>query len=67
MVKIWLKFGSVKSWYFTWFEKIMFTLNLVAAILIIWFVIHNLVQENLVENCWDNYKTEVEAIKNCEQ
>lgn len=45
----------------------MFSLNLVAAILIIWFVVHNLVEENLVENCWDNYKTEVEAIKNCEQ
>lgn len=67
MKKIWLKFGSVKSWNFTWFEKIMFTLNLVVAILIIWFVAYNLVGDNLVENCWDNYKTEVEAIKNCEQ
>lgn len=65
--KIWLKFGSVKSWNLTWFEKIMFTLNLVVAILIIWFVAYNLVGDNLVENCWVNYKTEVEAIKNCEQ
>lgn len=65
--KIWLKFGSVKSWYFTWFEKIMFTLNLVVAILIIWFVAYNLVDPNLVENCWDLYSTENEAIQECEQ
>ena len=65
--KIWLNFGSAKSWNLTLLERVLFGLNLVVAILIIWFVAYNLVGDNLVENCWVNYKTEVEAIKNCEQ
>ena len=65
--KIWLNFGSVKSWNLTLLERVLFGLNLVVAILIIWFVAYNLVDQDLVENCWDLYDTEHEAIQECEQ
>lgn len=47
------------------FEKILVAVNLVLIVFIIslffgW-------TENLVENCWNKYQTEHEAISNCEQ
>jgi hypothetical protein len=47
------------------FEKVLVAINLVLVVFIIslffgW-------TENLVENCWDKYNTEFEAISNCEQ
>lgn len=65
--KFWLKFGCRDGWKLSRKDKFWFVLNLVVAILIIWFVIHNLVGDNLVENCWDQYSTEHEAILNCEK
>ena len=46
------------------FEKILVAVNLVLIVFIIslffgW-------TENLVENCWDKYETEDQAIANCE-
>jgi hypothetical protein len=45
-------------------EKLVFGLNLVLTAIvlvqmIIWF-------DNPVENCWDKYQTEKQAIENCE-
>lgn len=47
------------------FEKILVAVNLVLIVFIIslffdW-------TENLVENCWDKYQTEQEAITHCEK
>ena len=47
------------------FEKILVVLNLVGIIAIlvgIWLAFGS----DLVENCWDKYQTEQEAISNCE-
>jgi hypothetical protein len=51
--------GKMKPW-----EKLVFGLNLVLTAIvlvqmIIWF-------DNPVENCWDKYQTEKQAIENCE-
>lgn len=48
------------------FEKILVVVNLVGIIAIlvgIWLGFG----QNSVENCWDKYDTEHEAISNCEQ
>lgn len=48
-----------------WFEQILVVLNLVLAIgiLVAIFGWNN----NLVQNCWDKYPTEEQAISHCEQ
>lgn len=49
-----------------WFEKILFIVNLVGIIGIlvgIWFGFG----QNSVQNCWDNYLTEQQAITHCEK
>jgi len=47
-----------------WFEQILVVLNLVLAIgiLVAIFGWNN----NLVENCWDKFETEDQAISHCE-
>jgi hypothetical protein len=45
-------------------EKALFGLNLVLIGLIIWLIFGFF--NNSVENCWDQYQTENEAIMHCE-
>jgi hypothetical protein len=48
------------------FEKVLVVINLVLVVGIlvgIWLGFG----QDLVENCWDKYDTEVQAITNCEQ
>jgi len=45
-------------------EKALFGLNLVLIGFIIWLIFGFF--NNSVENCWDKYQTENEAIMNCE-
>ena len=48
------------------FEKVLVAVNaiLVVGILV---AIFSFFGQNLVENCWDKYHTEHEAISNCEK
>lgn len=48
-----------------WFEKILVVLNLVGIIGLL-VVIWSFFGSNLVENCWDKYPTEEQAIIHCE-
>jgi len=45
--------------------KFLFWLNLVLAGLVIWLIWFGF-GHNSVENCWNQYQTEVEAILHCE-
>jgi hypothetical protein len=48
------------------FEKVLVGINaiLVLGILV---AIFSFFGQNSVENCWDKYDTEIQAISNCEQ
>lgn len=65
LVEIWFKIRLKHTWCSGW-EKALFWLNLVFAVLIIWFIWLKF-GWNLVENCWDRFDTEVDAIRNCEK
>ena len=48
------------------FEKVLVVINLVLVVgilVVIWLGFG----QDLVENCWDKYQTEFEAITHCEQ
>jgi hypothetical protein len=60
LVGVKIRKGIMKPW-----EKLVFGLNLVLTatvfyLMIIWF-------NNSVENCWDRYDTEKQAIEHCEK
>ena len=48
-----------------WFEKVLVVLNLVGLIGLL-VVIWSFFGQNPVENCWDKYETEDQAIIHCE-
>lgn len=65
LVEIWFKIRLKHSWLPFW-QKVLFWLNLVVAVLIIWLIWLGFGQ-NSVGNCWDNFDTEREAILACEK
>ncbi len=48
------------------FEKVLVVINAI-LVLIILVGIFSFFGQNSVENCWDKYQTEFEAISNCEK
>jgi hypothetical protein len=48
------------------FEKVLVVINAI-LVLIILVGIFSFFGQNPVENCWDKYQTEFEAITNCER
>jgi uncharacterized membrane protein YvbJ len=48
------------------FEKVLVAINGILVVVIL-VGIFSFFGQNSVENCWDNYQTEFEAISNCEK
>ena len=49
-----------------WWQKSLVVVNIILVGVIIWLIWFNTLGKNSVENCWDKYSTEQQAIEMCE-